>query len=74
MTAAADSHLLCLDREPFFELLEEYPEISQHIMQLPTRRLRRALMLSVRDDALGGGELVIMTFRARAAADYHYCA
>ena len=52
VTAAVDSQLLRLDREPFFELLEEHPEISQHIMQMLTRRLRRLLeKLSVKDDA-----------------------
>jgi len=39
-----------LGREPFFELLEEHPEISQNIMQMLTRRLRRLLAMLSADN------------------------
>lgn len=43
ITALSDTLLLELDQEPFYELLEDYSDVSRHIMQLLTRRLRQLM-------------------------------
>lgn len=43
ITALTDTLLLELDQEPFYELLEDNSEVSRHIMQLLTQRLRQLM-------------------------------
>jgi CRP-like cAMP-binding protein len=57
VTAVADTQLFRLDSEPFYEVVGDYAELAQALLQMLARRLRRAgesKADQARSDLLGG--------------------
>ena len=49
VTALKDTHLLRLDQDPFYEIIEDRNEVARSIIQLLVRRLQRVQIQSGQD-------------------------